>query len=121
MYSGLFRLLKKIIVIPFFFQAILQVDKNARKKNAPEVLEEQEFFGEVMYYFAHEYIKDKDEWQLLALVKWVTNPIASGYGPLIFRNLGQMEIINIDAIKRPVGFFVIPNNQKYILDRKDHV
>ena len=50
-------------------------------------LEEQEFFGEVKYYFAHEYIKDENEWQLLAVVQWATNPTASGHGPLIFQNL----------------------------------
>ena len=47
-------------------------------------LEEQEFFGEVKYYFAHEYIKGENEWQLLAVVQWATNPTASGHGSLIF-------------------------------------
>ena len=84
-------------------------------------LEEQEFFGEVKYYFAHEYIKGENEWQLLAVIQWATNPTASGHGPLIFWNLSQIEIINVNAIKRPVGFFVMTNNQKYILDRGDHV
>jgi len=37
------------------------VDKNAQNKNAPIDLEAQEFYGEVKYYFAHEYIKDKNE------------------------------------------------------------
>ena len=97
------------------------VDKNTRNKNAPIDLEEQEFYGEVKYYFAHEYIKDKNEWTLLALVQWVTTPVASGYGPLIFRDLGHSEIINVNAITRSIGFFSIVKNRNYIIDRKDHV
>jgi len=97
------------------------VDKNARNKNAPIDLEEQEFYGEVKYYFAHEYIKDKNEWTLLALVQWVTTPVASGYGPLIFRDLGHSEIINVNAITRSIGFFSIVKNRNYIIDRENHV
>ena len=97
------------------------VDKNARNKNAPIDLEAQEFYGEVKYYFAHEYIKDKNEWMLLALVQWVTIPVASGYGPVIFRNLGHSEIINVNAITRSIGFFSISKNRNYIIDREDHV
>ena len=97
------------------------VDKNARNKNAPIDLEAQEFYGEVKHYFAHEYIKDKNEWMLLALVQWVTTPVASGYGPVIFRNLGHSEIINVNAITRSIGFFSISKNRNYIIDREDHV
>ena len=72
-------------------------------------------------YFAHEYIKDKNEWTLLALIQWVTTPVASGYGPVIFRNLGHSEIINVNAITRSISFFSISKNRNYIIDREDHV
>ena len=97
------------------------VDKNARNKNAPIDLEEQEFYGEIKYYFAHEYIKDKDKWILLAFVQWITIPIASSYDPLIFHNLDHSEIINVNAITRSIRFFSISKNRHYIIDQEDYI
>ncbi|CAG8593092.1 11900_t:CDS:2 [Funneliformis caledonium] len=70
------------------FKVKLLVDRNAHRKNAPVILEEQEFFGEVYYYFSHQY---NDHWSMLAYVQWVRNPQPSGHGPLKFRDLGAFE------------------------------
>ncbi|CAB4431646.1 unnamed protein product [Rhizophagus irregularis] len=75
----------------------LLVDKNAHRPNAPIILEEREFFGEVR------------------------NPRPSGHGPLKFRDLGAFEVINISAIDRNVGFLKMPNNELYIIDRENRV
>ena len=65
----------------FFIQAKLLVDQNAHRKNAPVTLVEQEFFGEVQYFFSHQY---NDYWSMLAYVQWAQNPPQSGHGPLKF-------------------------------------
>ncbi|CAB4386728.1 unnamed protein product [Rhizophagus irregularis] len=79
----------------------LLVDRNAHRPNAPVILEEREFFGEVQYFFSHQYNSD---WSMLAYVQWVRNPHPSGHGPLKFRDHGAFEVINVSAICRNVGF-----------------
>ncbi|CAB5189613.1 unnamed protein product [Rhizophagus irregularis] len=96
----------------------LLVDKNAHRPNAPIILEEREFFGEVQYFFSHQY---NGCWSMLAYVQWVRNPRPSGHGPLKFRDLGAFEVINISAIDRNVGFLKMPNNELYIIDRENRV
>ncbi|CAG8742770.1 4527_t:CDS:10 [Gigaspora margarita] len=67
--------------------AKLMVDRNAHHRNAPVILEEKEFFGEL-----------------------------SEYELLKFRDLGAFEVINISAICRSVRFFRLSNNEPYIID-----
>ena len=58
---------------------------------------------------------------MLAYVQWVRNPRPSGHGPLKFRDLGAFEVIDVSAIDRNVGFFKMPNNELYIIDRENRV
>ncbi|CAG8449991.1 12627_t:CDS:2, partial [Gigaspora rosea] len=51
-------------ILPY---AKLLVDRNAHYRNAPVILEMQEFFGEVYYFFSHQY---DDKWSMLAYVQW---------------------------------------------------
>jgi hypothetical protein len=99
-------------------QAKLNVDKNAHWINAPIVMEEQQFFGVVHYFFTHEY---HGFWSMLAYVQWVRNPEPSKHGPLKFRELGAFEIINVSAIDRCVGFLQKANNEFYIIDRENRI
>lgn len=95
------------------------VDRNAHHKNAPVILVEQEFFGEVQYFFSHQY---NDHWSMLAYVQWARNPQPSArLGPLKFRDLGAFEVINVSAINRKVGFLKMPNNESYIIDRENRI
>ena len=94
------------------------VDRNAHHKNAPVILEEYEFFGEVQYFFSHQY---DDHWSILAYVQWAQNPQPSGHGPLKFREFGAFEVINVNAIDRKVGFLKMPNNELYIIDRENRI
>ncbi|CAG8536178.1 11104_t:CDS:1, partial [Dentiscutata heterogama] len=98
--------------------AKLLVDRNAHYKNAPIVLEMQEFFGEVCYFFSHQY---DDQWSMLAYVQWVRNPYLSKHGVLKFRDLGSFEVINVNAIDRNVGFLKLSNNEIYIIDKENQV
>ncbi|CAG8453526.1 6668_t:CDS:2 [Dentiscutata heterogama] len=84
-------------------------------RNAPVILEEKEFFGEVRYFFSHQY---GDHWSMLAYVQWVRNPQPSEHGLLKFR---AFEVINISAICRNVGFFRLPNNESYIIDQENRI
>ncbi|CAG8513152.1 17302_t:CDS:10 [Gigaspora margarita] len=68
--------------------AKLLVDHNANYRNAPDILEMQEFFGE-----------------------WVHNPQFLKHGPLKFRKFGSLEVINISVIDRNVGFLKMLNNE----------
>ncbi|CAB5377557.1 unnamed protein product [Rhizophagus irregularis] len=102
----------------YCFSAQLLVDRNAHRPNAPIILEEKEFFGEVQYFFSHQY---DEQWSMLAYVQWVRNPQPSGHGPLKFRDLGAFEVINVSAICRSVGFLRMPNNEIYIIDRENRV
>ncbi|CAB4485275.1 unnamed protein product [Rhizophagus irregularis] len=102
----------------YCFSAQLLVDRNAYRPNAPIILEEKEFFGEVQYFFSHQY---DEQWSMLAYVQWVRNPQPSGHGPLKFRDLGAFEVINVSAICRSVGFLRMPNNEIYIIDRENRV
>ncbi|PKY17184.1 hypothetical protein RhiirB3_429730 [Rhizophagus irregularis] len=79
----------------------LLVDQNAHRPNAPVILEEREFFGEVQYFFSHQYTSHRS---MLAYVQWVRNPQPSGHGPLKFRDNSAFEVINVSAICRNVGF-----------------
>ncbi|GBC49513.2 hypothetical protein GLOIN_2v1814156 [Rhizophagus irregularis DAOM 181602=DAOM 197198] len=79
----------------------LLVDQNAHRPNAPVILEEREFFGEVQYFFSHQYNSHRS---MLAYVQWVRNPQPSGHGPLKFRDNSAFEVINVSAICRNVGF-----------------
>ncbi|CAG8684134.1 9700_t:CDS:2, partial [Cetraspora pellucida] len=72
--------------------AKLLVDRNAHYKNAPVILEMQEFFGEL-----------------------------SKHGPLKFWDFGSFEIINVSAIDRNVGFLKMYNNEIYIIDKENQV
>jgi hypothetical protein len=94
------------------------VDRNAHNPKAPIILDEQEFFGEVQYFFSHQY---SDHWSMLAYVQWVRNPQPSRHGPLKFRDLGAFEVINASAICRNVGFLRMPNNELYIIDQENQV
>ena len=94
------------------------VDRNAHHKNAPIILEEQEFFGEVHYFFSHQY---NGYWSMLAYVQWVRNPQSSGHGSLYFRDLGAFEVINVNAIDRKVGFLKMANNKRYIIDQENKI
>jgi hypothetical protein len=95
----------------------LLVDKYAHQKNVKSEFEEQEFFGEVKYFFAHEYIIDS--WSMLALVQWVYKLETTEYGPKKFRKMGHKEIISVSSIKRSVGFLAVSNNEYYIIDREN--
>ncbi|CAB4435498.1 unnamed protein product [Rhizophagus irregularis] len=90
-----------ILTLVFFNWAKLLVDRNAHHSNAPVILEEREFFGEVQYFFSHQY---NSHWSMLAYVQWVRNPQPSGHGPLKFRDHSAFEVINVSAICRNVGF-----------------
>jgi hypothetical protein len=94
------------------------VDKNAHRPKAPIILEEREFFGEVQYFFSHQY---NGCWSMLAYVQWVRNPQPSKHGPLKFRDLGSFGIIDVSAIDRNVGFFRMPNNESYIIDQENRI
>ncbi|CAG8642442.1 45451_t:CDS:10, partial [Gigaspora margarita] len=102
--------------INFCIAAKLLVDRNAHYKNAPIVLEMQEFFGEACYFFSHQY---DDQWSMLAYVQWVRNPHLSKHGILKFRDLGSFEVINVNAIDRNVGFLKLSNNEIYIIDKEN--
>jgi hypothetical protein len=58
---------------------------------------------------------------MLAYVQWVRNPQPSGHGPLKFQDYGAFEVINVSAICRSVGFFKMPNNEFYIIDRESQI
>ena len=94
------------------------VDRNTHFINMPVILEEREFFGEVHYFFSHQY---GDHWSMLAYMQWARNPQPCGHGLLKFRDLGVFEVVNVSAINRSVGFFLMPNNEIYILDRENQV
>lgn len=94
------------------------VDRNTHFINAPIILEEREFFGIVEYFFSHQYC---NQWSMLAFVQWVRNPQLSRHGLLKFRDLGVYEVVNVSAIHRNVGFFLMPNNELYIIDREHQV
>ncbi|CAG8496275.1 7507_t:CDS:2 [Cetraspora pellucida] len=102
----------------FCIAAKLLVDRNAHHKNAPVILEMREFFGEVCYFFSHQY---DDQWSMLAYVQWVRNPHISKHGLSKFRDLGSFEIINISAIDRNVGFLKLSNNETYIVDKENQI
>jgi hypothetical protein len=88
------------------------VDRNAYRPNAPIILEEQEFFGEVQYFFSHQY---DDHWFMLAYVQWA-KPQPSKHGLLKFWDLGAFDVISASSICRSVGFFKMSNNENYIID-----
>lgn len=92
------------------------VDRNIHFRNMPVVLEEREFFGQIYYYFSHQY---GNHWSILAYIQWVCNPQLSKYGLLKFRNFGAFEVINVSAINRSVGFFLMSNNELYIIDQEN--
>jgi len=94
------------------------VDRNTHFINTPVNLEEREFFGVVHYFFSHQY---GDHWSMLAYMQWARNPQPSGHGLLKFRDLGAFEVINVSAIDRSVGFFLMSNNELYIIDRENQV
>ncbi|CAB4431746.1 unnamed protein product [Rhizophagus irregularis] len=51
--------------------AKLLVDKNAHRPRAPVDFEEREFYGQVLYYFVHEF---RGELSMLAFIHWIRNP-----------------------------------------------
>lgn len=94
------------------------VDRQAYRRNVPADLIEQEFYGEIQYFFTHEY---QSQWSMLALVQWIRNPERSSYGPLFFRQFAGLEVIRADSIKRCVRFLKMSNNAYYIIDKEDQV
>ncbi|CAB4383932.1 unnamed protein product [Rhizophagus irregularis] len=85
--------------------ARLLVDKNAHLSRAPVDFEEREFYGQVLYYFVHEF---NNELSMLALVQWVRDPERLANHILFFRYLGETNVINVTAIdltELSVAFF----------------
>ncbi len=59
---------------------------------------------------------------MLAYMQWAHNPQPCGHGLLKFqKDLGVFEVVNVSAIDRSVGFFLMSNNEIYILDRENRV
>lgn len=50
----------------YCFAAKLLVDRNAHRPNTPIILEEKEFYGEVQYFFSHQY---DEQWSMLAYIQ----------------------------------------------------
>ena len=98
--------------------AKLLVDKNAHLPKAPINFEEREFYGQVLYYFVHEF---KEELSMLALVQWIRNPEILGNNIQFFRNFGETSVINVTAINRCVGFLEVAANKHIIIDRENRV
>ncbi|CAG8541493.1 8207_t:CDS:2, partial [Cetraspora pellucida] len=99
-------------------KAKLLVDKNAHRQKAPVNFEERVFYGQVLFYFTHEY---EGEISMLAYVQWVRNPENYGNNILYFRNFGEFGIINVITIDRCVGFLKLETNKYIIIDRENRV
>ena len=99
------------------YQAKLLVDRNARYRNAPIELREEQFYGHVQHYFVHQY---GESTSMLAYVQWVGTLKDSGYGVRTFRQWGGYEVINVSAIDRNVGFLKLANKHA-IIDHENQV
>ncbi|CAG8764199.1 8026_t:CDS:1, partial [Dentiscutata erythropus] len=80
------------------------VDKNAHRPKALIVFEEQDFYGQVLYYFTHKY---KNKPNLLAYIYWVRNIEISRNNIKLFQYFDEKSIIDIAAIDCCVGFLKI--------------
>ncbi|PKK59402.1 hypothetical protein RhiirC2_794878 [Rhizophagus irregularis] len=129
--------------------ARLLVDKNAHLSRAPVDFEEREFYGQVLYYFVHEF---NNELSMLALVQWVRDPERLANHILFFRYLGETNVINVwkdhapklrpycqpfsyytyyttsspqkqryHHLDRCVGFLKVATNKHIIIDRENRV
>ncbi|CAB4431590.1 unnamed protein product [Rhizophagus irregularis] len=98
--------------------AKLLVDKNAHRPRAPVDFEEREFYGQVLYYFVHEF---RGELSMLAFIHWIRNPEMLGSHIQFFHNFGETSVINVTAIDRCVGFLKVLANKHIIVDRENHV
>ncbi|RIB19101.1 hypothetical protein C2G38_2036328 [Gigaspora rosea] len=98
--------------------ARLLVDKNAHRPRAPIEFEEQEFYGQVLFYFMHEY---EGKVFMLAYVQWIRNPEVYGNNILYFRNFGKTGVINVATIDRCVRFLKLKANKHIIIDRENWV
>ena len=58
---------------------------------------------------------------MLAYMQCARNLQSSGHGLLKFRDLGAFEVVNVSAIDRSIGFFLMLNNELYIIDRENQV
>ena len=58
---------------------------------------------------------------MLAYMQCARNLQSSGHGLLKFQDLGAFEVVNVSAIDRSVGFFLMLNNELYIIDRENQV
>ncbi|CAG8717120.1 1528_t:CDS:1, partial [Cetraspora pellucida] len=98
--------------------ASLLVDKNAHRLRAPTEFEERKFYGQVLFYFTHEY---EGVISMLAYVQWVRNPEVYGNNILYFRNFDETGVINAATIDRCVGFLKLAENKFLIIDRENWV
>ncbi|CAG8602618.1 12999_t:CDS:2, partial [Gigaspora rosea] len=98
--------------------AKLLINKNAHRPRAPIELEEQEFYGQVLFYFTH---KHEGEISKLAYVHWVRSPEVYVNNIQYFHSFGEMGVININTIDRFVGFLKIATNKYVIIDRENWV
>ncbi|CAI2164146.1 5319_t:CDS:2 [Funneliformis geosporum] len=98
--------------------AKLLVDKNAHLPSAPFDFEEREFYGQVLYYFVHEF---NEQLSMLAFVNWIQSPEILGNNIQFFHNFGETSVISITAIDRCVGFLEVAANKHIIIDRENRV
>ena len=95
--------------------AKLLVDKNAHRPRAPVDFEECEFYGQVLYYFVHEFRSGSS---MLAFVQWIRDPEMLGNRIQFFHNFGETSVINVTA---SVGFLKVLSNKHVIIDRENLV
>ncbi|RIB15819.1 hypothetical protein C2G38_2191565 [Gigaspora rosea] len=98
--------------------AKLLIDKNAHYPRAPIELKEQEFYGQVLFYFTHEH---ESEILKFAYVHWVRSPEVYVNNIRYFHSFGEMGVINITTIDRCVGFLKIATNKYVIIDRENQI
>ena len=58
---------------------------------------------------------------MLAYVRWVGTLEDSGNGIKIFRQWGAVEIIDVSAIDRCIGFLKLEANKYAVVDRESRV
>jgi hypothetical protein len=87
---------------------------DAYRTNAPRRLEEEEIYGEVQYFIAHEYNGLK---RMFAYVRKIDKYEEDNYGQIYFNKFSSYQFIEVIGIDRCVGFFKI-ENLFYILDRE---
>ena len=74
-------------------------------------------YGEVEYYFAHEYIHENvNQVRMFAYIRKI-NHNTDNYRQIYFKYFSSYQFFEVIGIDRCVGFFNISNN-KYILDKE---